>query len=192
MQPSQMGFAPMGSTIAASPSDSVGRSEENNGQMSSQTTGATSSPQTNPIFSTTPPVTTEVQGGSASRFPLGWDPATGLGMPPEFFIPSSMAQFSASATQSMSPRPSTSATQPAAQNAWMSQMAAQLNASVPPLMTPQQHLALLLQPKTPIETLIARSPHQGGVNWVFHDSMIGALRHVNVPYMDPTDSSASS
>ena len=50
MQPNQMGFAPMGSTTAASPLDSVGRSEENNGQMSSQTTGVTSLPQTNPIF----------------------------------------------------------------------------------------------------------------------------------------------
>ena len=54
-------------------------------------------------------------------------------------------------------------------------------------MTPQQHLALLLQPKTPSKILISRSPHQGGVNWIFHNQMTGTLRYVNVPH---TDSSA--
>ena len=89
IQPSQMNFAPIGSTTTIAPSASAGRSEENNGQVSSQTISVTSLPQTNPVFSTAPPVTTEVQGGSASGFPLGWDSATGLGMPPELFIPSS-------------------------------------------------------------------------------------------------------
>ena len=102
-------------------------------------------PLTNPIFSTTPPVTTEVQGGSALGFPLGWDPATGLCMPPEFFIPSSTAQISASAIQPISPQLSApSAIQPTAHNTFFPQMAAQFNASAPPPMTLQQHLALLL------------------------------------------------
>ena len=101
IQPSQMNFAPIGSTTTIAPSASAGRSEENNGQVSMQTTSVTSLPQTNPIFSTAPPVTTEVQGGSASGFPLGWDPMTGIGMPPEFFVPSSTGQFGASATQPM-------------------------------------------------------------------------------------------
>jgi hypothetical protein len=73
-----------------------------------------------------------------------------------------------------------------------SKMAAQFNASAPPPMTPQQHLVILLQPKTPSEILISRSPHKGGVNWVFHDQMTGALRHVNVPYMDPSAQQSSS
>ena len=92
----------------------------------------------------------------------------------------------------MSPQPSASATQLNAQNAWVSQMTTQLNASAPLLITPQQHLVLLLQPKTPTEILISRSPHQGGVNWVFHDALTGALRHFNVPYTDPTALQAAS
>ena len=84
----------------------------------------------------------------------------------------------------MTPQQSASAAQLIAQNTWNTQMAAQFNALVPPPMTPQQHLALLLQPKSPSEILILKSPHQGGVNWIFHDQMTGALRQVNVPYMD--------
>ena len=98
----------------------------------------------------------------------------------------SATQFNASATQLMTPQQSTSAAQPTVQNTWNPQMAAQFNASAPPPMTPQQHLAILLQPKTPSEILISRSPHQGGVNWIFHDQMTGVLRNVNVPYMDPS------
>jgi len=63
-------------------------------------------------------------------------------------------------------------------------MAVQFNASAPPPMTPQQHLAILLQPKTPSKILVLRSPHQGGVNWIFHDQMTGLLRQVNMPYTD--------
>ena len=98
MQPNQMGFAPMGSTTATAPSASAGRSEESNDQVPSQTTGVTSLHQTNPVFSTTPPVTTTVQDGSTSGFLKGWGSVNGLGMPPEFFTPLSTAQFSASAT----------------------------------------------------------------------------------------------
>ena len=71
-------------------------------------------------------------------------------------------------------------------------MAAQVNASASPPMTPQQHLALLLQPKSPSEILISKSPHQGGVNWIFHDQATGILRYVNVPYMDPTSQQSAS
>ena len=65
-------------------------------------------------------------------------------------------------------------------------MAAQFNTSAPPPMTPQQRLAILLQPKSPSEVLISQSPHQNGVNWVFHDQATRLLRYVNVPYMDST------
>jgi hypothetical protein len=137
-----------------------------------------------------------VQGGSAPRYPKGWNLATGYGMPPDFFTPRSTAQFdasatqpmtsqsNASATQPMTPQQSASAAQPTAHNTWSPQMAAQVNASASPPMTPQKHLTLLLQPKSPSEILISKSPHQGGVNWIFHDQMTGILRYVNVPYMD--------
>ena len=91
MQPYQMGFTPTESTTKTITSASASRSEENNGQVTSQTTGVTSLPQANPVFSTTPPVTTQIQGGSALGYPRGWDPATGLGMPPELFNQSSTA-----------------------------------------------------------------------------------------------------
>jgi len=55
-----------------------------------------------------------VQGGSESGFPRGWNPATGLGMPPEFFTPISTAQSNASATKPMAPQQNASATQPMA------------------------------------------------------------------------------
>ena len=71
-------------------------------------------------------------------------------------------------------------------------MGAQFNASAPPLMTPQQRLAILLQPKSPSEVLISQSPHQNGVNWVFHDQATGILRYVNVPYMDSTGQQSAS
>jgi len=85
-----------------------------------------------------------------------------------------------------------SATQPTAHNTWSPQMAAQFNASTPPPMTPQQHLTLLLQPKSPSEILVSKSPHQGGVNWIFHDQVTRILRYVNLPYMDSTGQQSAS
>ena len=75
-------------------------------------------------------------GGSASGYPKGWNPATGLGMPPELFNISSATQFNASATQPMTPQSEPLATQPMgsqqdasaiqlnAHNAWSPQMSA--------------------------------------------------------------------
>ena len=119
-------------------------------------------------------------------------------MPPDFFTSQSNAQFNASVSQPTAPRHDPSATQPmnsqqdvsatspTAHGTWSPQMAAQFNESVPPPMTPQHRLAILLQPKSPSEILISKSPHQNGVNWVFHDQAIGLLRYVNVSYMDST------
>ena len=59
-------------------------------------------------------------------------------------------------------------------------------------MTPQQRLAIMLQPQSPTEILLSQSPHQKGVNWVFHDQATGQLRYVNVPYMDTTGQQSAS
>ena len=75
---------------------------------------------------------------------------------------------------------------PNAQGIWSPQMAAQVNASAPPPMTPQQRLAILLQPQSPSEVLLSQSPHHKGVNWVFHNQATGQIRFVNVTYMDIT------
>jgi hypothetical protein len=99
----------------------------------------------------------------------------------DFFTTPVKGQFNASASQPMASQPDPSATQPVgaqqdasatqpnAQNTWSPQQAAQANASAPPPMTPQQHLAILLQSQSPSEVLISQSPHQKGVNRVFHN-----------------------
>ena len=119
-------------------------------------------------------------------------------MPLDFYNSQANAQFNASVTQPMTPQPDPSVTQPMgtqqdasavqpnAHGTWSPQMAAQVNASAPPPMTPQQCLAILLQLKSPTEILLSQSPHQNGVNWVFHDQATRSLRYVNVPYMDST------
>ena len=110
---------------------------------------ATSASMTDPIYSTIPPIATTVQGGSASVFPKGWDPATGYGMHPDFFSTPPKMQFNASASQPIASQPDPSAVQPMgaqqdasatqlnAQGAWSPQQMAQANASAPPSMTPQ-------------------------------------------------------
>ena len=126
-------------------------------------------------------------------YPVGWDPATGLGMPPEFFIPSTVGQASSSASQTTyqqvsaaAPQPtqqqdSVSASQPMLPNASAPQPSGNVSAFRP---TPhQQSLATLIQPMTPTKILVSRLPHRNGVNWVFHDPTACSIRHVNVPYL---------
>ena len=143
------------------------QTEVSNSQASKPDTATTSTSPTASVYSMTPPISTTVQGGFAVGFPKGWNPATRYGMPPEFFTLPPNAQSNASATQLMASRPDPSATQPmgsqqdasaaqpTAHNTWSPQMAAQVNISAPPSMTPQQRLAILLQPKSPSEVLIS-------------------------------------
>ena len=145
--------------------------EASNSQASKQETAATSTVTTTPVYTTTSPIPMAVQGGSAPGFPRGWNPAPGYGMPPDFFTTPPKTQFNASATQPMSPHSNPSATQPMgsqqdasaallnAQGTWSPQMAAQANTSAPPPMTPQQCLAILLQPQSPSEVLLSQSLH---------------------------------
>ena len=65
-----------------------------------------------PIFTSPTPLTTSVQGGFVPRYPVGWDPASGLGMPPEFFIPSIVGQTSVSTSLPTSQQASASTSQP--------------------------------------------------------------------------------
>ena len=82
-----------------------------NSQTPPQATTALSTATTAPVYMTTPPIPIDVQGGSMLGFPKGWNPATGYGMPPDFFTPQSAAQFDASATQPMASQSNTSSTQ---------------------------------------------------------------------------------
>jgi len=69
---------------------------------------------------------------------------------------------------------------------------AQANVLVPSPMTPQQRLAILLQPQSPSEVLLSQSPHQKGVNWVFHNQATRQIRCVSVPYMEATGQQSAS
>ena len=130
-------------------------------------------------------------------FPARWDPATGLGMPLELFIPSTGGQASSSASQPSNqqitasvpqltkPQDSTLAPQPAVPNALAPQSTGPTNASAAGPTPHQQNLAMLKQPKSPTEVLVSRFPHSNGVTWIFHDPMASSVRHVNVPYIYP-------
>ena len=87
-----------GSTAATDPSASGSRPEGNTGPMFSQPAGTTVPPYIDPVFTNSAPITTTVQGGSASGFPIGWDPVTGFGMPPQFFTSSGTRQVNPSAS----------------------------------------------------------------------------------------------
>ena len=93
IQPDQMNYIPLEVSMAAALS-----------AQNSQTTTATSTTPAAPIFSTPKAAPTVVQGGSSSGFPKGWNPATGYGMPQDFFTSQSNAQFSPSVKQSMAPQ----------------------------------------------------------------------------------------
>ena len=159
IQTDQMQYVPLEVSMAATLSAQNSQVGTSNSQASPQVTTTTASAvAADPIYSTTPPIVTFVQDGSASVFPKGWNPTTGYGMHPDFFATPPKMQFNASASQPMTPQPDPSATQPRgtqqdasamqpnAQGTWSPQMAAQVNASAPPPMTPQQHLAIMLQP----------------------------------------------
>ena len=128
-----------------------------------------------------------------SEYPAGWDRTTGLGMPPEFMIPSPTGQPSVSASQPMNQQINASASQPTQpQDTALASQPAVTPTSVPSPASPsnmsaqwptpqQQNLAMVLQPKSPTEVLANRIPHANGVTWVFHDLATGFVRHVNVP-----------
>ena len=101
MQPSQMNFAPIESSAATDPSASGSQPEENTGPMFLELAGTTVPPHIDHVFTNSAPITTTVQGGSASGFPIRWDPVTGFGMPPQFFTSSSTEQVNPSASAPM-------------------------------------------------------------------------------------------
>ena len=98
--------------MAAAKSAQNSQPEASNSQASTQATAATSTAPTAPIYSTPKPAPTVVQGGSASGYTNGWNPATEYGMPPDFFTSLANAQFNASVTQPMASQSDPLATQP--------------------------------------------------------------------------------
>ena len=89
-------FAPIGSATTVPPVIAQTQTEGN--IALSQPIGTTVPPQFSPVFTNSTPMATHVQGGFMIGFPIGWDPASGLGMPSEFLIPSTMEQASSLAS----------------------------------------------------------------------------------------------
>ena len=112
--------------MAAALSAQNSQAGTSNSQTPPQMTTAASAGTTNPIYSTTPPIATNVQGGSASVFSKGWDPATGYGMHPYFFSTPPKIQFNALASQPIASQPDRSVIQP--MGAQQDVSATQLNA----------------------------------------------------------------
>jgi len=73
-------FAPAGSATAVPQVNPQTQAEGSIGV--SQPIGTTVLPQFNPVFTSSTPMATQAQGNYMTGFPVGWNPATGFGMPP--------------------------------------------------------------------------------------------------------------
>ena len=140
-QPSQFNFAPIGPSMTPPPLASL-----------PQPAVTVAPSQGDPIYSTPPLLTTTVQG--ASGFPVGWDPSTGFGMPPETFMASSSRQNNTADPHQTHSQQNVPATQPMTQEAFGLQQdttrptpVSQVNASAQQPIPQQINTAL--RPTTP-------------------------------------------
>ena len=112
IQPDQIQYVPLEVSMVAALLAQNSQARTSNSQASPQVTTTTASAiAADPIYSTTPPIVTSVQDGSASVFPKGWNPTTGYGMHPDFFATPPKMQFNASASQPIASQPDPSAVQ---------------------------------------------------------------------------------
>ena len=107
-----MQYIPLEVSMAAALSAQDSRAGTSNSQVPPQNSATASAATTAPVYTTTSPIPTAMQGGYASGLPKGWDPAIGSGMHPDFFTTPVKAQFNASASQPITSQPDPSATQP--------------------------------------------------------------------------------
>ena len=98
-QGSQMVLSPVGSATGTPQIDPQAQVEGKVLDVQPISTVATT--QIPPVYTNSTPMATYAQGNFMSGYPAGWNPTTGLGMPPEFMIPSPSKQPSASASQPM-------------------------------------------------------------------------------------------
>ena len=98
-QGSQMVFSPIGSAIGTSQIRPQAQTDE--GVIDAQPISTVESTQIPPVYTNSTPMTTYAQGSFMPGYPAGWDSTTGLGMPPEFMIPSPSKHPSTSASQPM-------------------------------------------------------------------------------------------
>ena len=98
-QASQMVFSPTGSATDTSPVDPQAHANEN--IVDAQPISTAAPTQFPPVYTSSTPVATHAQGSYMPGYPIGWDPTTGFGMPPEYMMPSSAGQPSTSVSQPM-------------------------------------------------------------------------------------------
>jgi hypothetical protein len=94
-QASQMAFAPTGLATATPLIDP--QAQEKGDVGATQPIGTTASSQFTPVYTRSTPMATHAQGNFMTGFPVGWNPATGYGMHPEYMVSSSVGQPSSSA-----------------------------------------------------------------------------------------------
>ena len=169
-QASQMVFAPTGSATETSLIDPQAQVDEDVGNTQPISTMASS--QFSPVYTSSTPMATHAQGSYMTWFLVGWNLATGYGMPPEYMVSCSVGQPSSSASQPMNqqvngstpqptqPQDTAPAPQPSVTTASAPSPASPSNMSAP---GPTLHLAMLIQPKSPTEVLVSRHPHANGV-----------------------------
>ena len=109
-QGNQMVFSPIGSAPGTSQIHPQAPADE--GIIGAQLINTIASPQFPSVYTNSTPMATCAQGNFMSGYPVGWNPTTALGMPPEFMFPSPSKQPSTSASQPMNQQENASAPQP--------------------------------------------------------------------------------
>ena len=77
-----MVFCPTGSATGTSQIHPQALADE--GIIDAQLISTIASTQFPPVYTNSTPMTTYAQGSFMTGYPAGWDPTTGLGMPPEY------------------------------------------------------------------------------------------------------------
>ena len=146
-QACQMVFSPTGSAIGTSQIHPQAQTDE--GVLDEQPISTVASTQFPPVYTNSTPMATYEQGNFMAGYPTSWDPTTGLGMPPEYLVPSPTGQPGTSASQPMNqqvnasaaqltqPQDTTPASQPAVTPTLVPSPASPSNVSAP-WPTPQQ------------------------------------------------------
>ena len=81
-----MVFSPVGSATGTPQIDPQAQAEGK--VLDVQPISTVSTTQIPPVYNNSMPMATYAQGNFMSGYPAGWNLTTGLGMPPEFMIPS--------------------------------------------------------------------------------------------------------
>ena len=105
-----MVFSPIGSAIGTSQIHPQAPADE--GVIDAQPNSTAASTQIPHVYTNSTPMATYARGNFMLGYPAGWDPTTGLGMPPEYMNPSPTGQPSTSASQPMNQQVNASAPQP--------------------------------------------------------------------------------